>query len=66
MNNLLRIPIACHSSTCSNFGTQRSSLRLSRKKNPKSCASTWLSDTWNAHNEDSWINQAKVNTKGKL
>jgi len=28
MNNLLRIPITCHSSTCSNFGAQRSSLRL--------------------------------------
>ena len=24
MNNLLRIPITYHSSTCSNFGTQRS------------------------------------------
>jgi len=65
MNNLLRIPITWHSSIptkaryrlCSDFGTQRSSRYASPEKKsgqavPKSCASIWLSDTWNAHNED--------------
>jgi len=38
MNNLLRIPTDYHSGTYSNFGTLRSSLRLSRKKIGTSCS----------------------------